>query len=108
MDFSQINLFLSIQRSTCHQRTVANISDNAWVQDGRAALEESDRLQRRLEGFKQSAAGRKWAQHRQNLPVWSIRQSILDSLTEQDMLVVGGDTGCGKTTQVRNLTSADC
>jgi len=66
-------------------------------------LEESGRLQRRLDSFNQSDAGKKWAQHRQNLPVWGIRQGILDSLAEQDVLVVGGDTGCGKTTQVINI-----
>jgi HrpA-like RNA helicase len=71
------------------------------MQDSKAASEESGRLQRRLESFQQSAAGKKWAQHRQNLPVWGIRQGILDNLAEQDVLVVGGDTGCGKTTQVR-------
>lgn len=63
-------------------------------------MEESGRLRRRLNSFNQSDAGKKWAQHRQNLPVWGIRQGILDSLAEQDVLVVGGDTGCGKTTQV--------
>lgn len=70
-------------------------------QNSRAASEESCRLQRRLEDFKLSSAGKKWAQHRQNLPVWGIRQGILDNLADEDVLVVGGDTGCGKTTQVR-------
>lgn len=60
----------------------------------------STQLQTRLEAFQQSEAGRSWQQYRQGLPVWDIRRDILEALAVEDVLVVGGDTGCGKTTQV--------
>ena len=63
-------------------------------------MEESKRLLQRLKGFQESAAGRKWLEHRQGLPVWGIRDGLLEALAGQDVVVVGGDTGCGKTTQV--------
>ena len=50
-----------------------------------------------------SAEGARWAAKRDALPVVQIRQGLLDALREHDVAVVGGDTGCGKTTQVRNL-----
>uniref|UniRef100_A0A8C8RDX7 Putative ATP-dependent RNA helicase DHX57 n=1 Tax=Pelusios castaneus TaxID=367368 RepID=A0A8C8RDX7_9SAUR len=39
-------------------------------------------------------------QERQKLPVWEEREAILDLLTEHQVLVVSGMTGCGKTTQI--------
>ncbi|XP_028844467.1 putative ATP-dependent RNA helicase DHX57 [Denticeps clupeoides] len=37
---------------------------------------------------------------RQKLPVWEEKQNILQSLQENQVLVVSGMTGCGKTTQI--------
>jgi ATP-dependent helicase HrpA len=34
------------------------------------------------------------------LPISALRQPLIDSLTQHDVVVVGGETGSGKTTQV--------
>nr|XP_006116315.1 putative ATP-dependent RNA helicase DHX57 [Pelodiscus sinensis]XP_006116316.1 putative ATP-dependent RNA helicase DHX57 [Pelodiscus sinensis]XP_014425567.1 putative ATP-dependent RNA helicase DHX57 [Pelodiscus sinensis] len=39
-------------------------------------------------------------QERQKLPAWEERETILDLLTQHQVLVVSGMTGCGKTTQI--------
>ena len=39
-------------------------------------------------------------QVRQRLPILAIRQQLVEALQRQDVVVVSGDTGCGKTTQV--------
>ena len=53
-----------------------------------------------------SAEGAEWQRKRGALPVVQIRRGLLDALAQHDVAVVGGDTGCGKTTQV--CTSALC
>ena len=37
---------------------------------------------------------------RAKLPVVQIQEALLQALMTNDVVVVGGDTGCGKTTQV--------
>lgn len=62
-----------------------------------------------------SKEGREWAAKREKLPVSQIRSELLLALERGDLLVVSGDTGCGKTTQVTPppfpaapLTSSTC
>lgn len=40
-------------------------------------------------------------QSRQNLPAWNSVDDILDLLRNNQVIVVVGETGCGKSTQVR-------
>jgi HrpA-like RNA helicase len=40
-------------------------------------------------------------QARQRLPILAIQQQLVEALRRQDVVVVSGDTGCGKTTQAR-------
>ena len=61
---------------------------------------ESQRMLRDLEAFHSSSEGQDWARKRSLLPVCEIRQPLLEALSGSDVVVVGGDTGCGKTTQV--------
>lgn len=68
--------------------------------------ESIERMQLRLKAFCESEAGQGWLKRRQQLPVWSIKNDLENVLEENDVVVVCGDTGCGKTTQVgRNLHS---
>lgn len=57
--------------------------------------------QRRWRG---SREGQEWAAKRQQLPVVQIQAGLLAALADHDLAVVGGDTGCGKTTQAYSLT----
>ena len=56
---------------------------------------------RRLNAWRKSAEGTQWTGKREQLPVVQIRQGLVEALSQHDVAVVGGDTGCGKTTQVR-------
>jgi HrpA-like RNA helicase len=40
------------------------------------------------------------AQVRQRLPIRAIQEQLVAALQRHDVVVVSGDTGCGKTTQV--------
>lgn len=38
--------------------------------------------------------------YRRSLPIYQHRQEILDLVSQQQVVVIAGDIGCGKTTQV--------
>jgi hypothetical protein len=62
---------------------------------------ESQAMLEALQGWRGSKEGTQWQVKRQQLPVVQIREGLLTALTQHDVAVVGGDTGCGKTTQAR-------
>jgi HrpA-like RNA helicase len=43
---------------------------------------------------------KKLLKHRQMLPVWAHVEVILEAVTQHQVVVISGDTGCGKSTQV--------
>lgn len=53
-----------------------------------------------LSSFQHSKEGQEWSEYRQGLPVAEIKEAILSTIAQDDVLVVMGSTGCGKTTQV--------
>ena len=53
-----------------------------------------------LASFDVSPDGARWAETRAALPAAAIKDDLLAALDAHDVVVVGGDTGCGKTTQV--------
>jgi len=66
---------------------------------GPATGEGAD-LRRALEGWRGTAGGKEWMARRASLPVAAIERELVAALRERDVVVVCGDTGCGKTTQV--------
>jgi HrpA-like RNA helicase len=54
-----------------------------------------------------SGDGASWKEKRSKLPVAQIRGAVLQALATGDLLVISGDTGCGKTTQVRGHFEGD-
>ncbi|GIL59638.1 hypothetical protein Vafri_14371, partial [Volvox africanus] len=57
-------------------------------------------LRAALERWADSPAGRAMAAARAALPIAAVRGELLEALRQGDVVVVSGDTGCGKTTQV--------
>ena len=50
-----------------------------------------------------NAKYRKMMEFRRKLPSWQKRQEILDVVERNQVVVLSGETGCGKTTQVRTI-----
>ncbi|CAN0878208.1 DExH-box ATP-dependent RNA helicase DExH3 [Linum grandiflorum] len=50
--------------------------------------------------WKESPEGQKMVQFRESLPAYKERDAFLKSLAENQVTVVSGETGCGKTTQL--------
>ena len=43
-----------------------------------------------------------------NLPIFQFKEHILTAVRDHQVILIAGDTGCGKSTQVRTLTSYCC
>ena len=63
---------------------------------------QSIHMREAWQGWRQTPDGQHWQEQRGSLPVTQIRAGILKALEAADFLVVMGDTGSGKTTQVRH------
>ncbi|XP_050232144.1 DExH-box ATP-dependent RNA helicase DExH3 [Mercurialis annua] len=50
--------------------------------------------------WQESSEGQKMAEFRQSLPAYKERESLLKVISENQVVVVSGETGCGKTTQL--------
>lgn len=61
---------------------------------------ENKKMADELVRFRNSEEGQKWATLRSQLPVNAIRAELLQALEHHDVVVVSGETGSGKTTQV--------
>ncbi|GMH43005.1 hypothetical protein BSKO_10927 [Bryopsis sp. KO-2023] len=59
-------------------------------------------LRKAMQNFHASKSGRDWSEKRSSLPVLQIWEKVLQVLRRGNAVVVYGDTGCGKTTQVQN------
>ncbi|XP_036402780.1 putative ATP-dependent RNA helicase DHX57 [Megalops cyprinoides] len=63
-------------------------------------LQENSKLSREFRRKQSSRRFLSMLQQRQKLPAWQERENILELLQDNQVLVVSGMTGCGKTTQI--------
>ncbi|CAF1449446.1 unnamed protein product [Adineta ricciae] len=65
-----------------------------------ATMESISQDLQRAEQYKTENEFKFRSQERQNLPVFSYRQQILDQIQQHNVILIRGATGCGKTTQI--------
>ncbi|CAG9462498.1 unnamed protein product [Pedinophyceae sp. YPF-701] len=65
------------------------------------ALEDAQRA------WAASSAGQRMQQHRERLPAWARRAELLAAVARHQVVVVSGETGCGKTTQLPQFVLED-
>ncbi len=80
------------------KRKLAQREQNPKVAEKEAAA--SERMLKSLITFRNSPEGAQWQKSRGNLPASALREQLREQLPTQDVLVVSGETGSGKTTQV--------
>ncbi|GAB4817860.1 hypothetical protein N2152v2_004906 [Parachlorella kessleri] len=68
--------------------------------DEQQAQREGAAMQAEQRRWQESEEGARWVQDRAKLPVVAIQQPLVQALAEHDVVVVSGETGSGKTTQV--------
>ncbi|KAL7692617.1 putative DNA helicase, ATP-dependent, RecQ type, Helicase-associated domain-containing protein [Plasmopara halstedii] len=64
------------------------------------ALKLSNQLRQVLEKRMRSSAHRSKLPQRDSLPIASFKQQIIEMLEDHDVILISGETGCGKSTQV--------
>ncbi|GAA5907364.1 hypothetical protein JCM6882_002817 [Rhodosporidiobolus microsporus] len=62
--------------------------------------EEHAALKRRYEELQQSEGYRRMEEQRRRLPAWGMREKIVELVRKERVVIVCGETGSGKTTQV--------
>eukprot|EP00850_Spirogloea_muscicola_P008113 SM000042S15380 [mRNA] locus=s42:611728:619499:- [translate_table: standard] len=63
-------------------------------------VRQSERLKLRQEAWQAMAEAQKVLQLRKSLPAFGKRQMFLDAIRKNQVVVISGETGCGKTTQL--------
>ncbi|GAA5892974.1 hypothetical protein JCM8208_004140 [Rhodotorula glutinis] len=66
----------------------------------RASPEQQEALKRAHEELSRSEGYRRMLEGRKRLPAWSMRDKIVDLIRNERVVIVCGETGSGKTTQV--------
>lgn len=70
------------------------------AKDGAASRATSERLLHLLREFRDSKEGADWQAVRAKLPAAALRSQLQEALDQHDVVIVSGETGSGKTTQV--------
>uniref|UniRef100_A0AAV1TC94 RNA helicase n=1 Tax=Peronospora matthiolae TaxID=2874970 RepID=A0AAV1TC94_9STRA len=68
--------------------------------DRSAALKLSCQLREQLQKQMRSSAYRAKLQQRESLPIASLKKQVVGMLSHHDVILISGETGCGKSTQV--------
>ncbi|XP_028083612.1 DExH-box ATP-dependent RNA helicase DExH3 [Camellia sinensis] len=61
---------------------------------------KSLQLRNRQQHWQESPEGQKMVEFRRSLPAYKARDALLNSISQNQVMVVSGETGCGKTTQL--------
>ncbi|KAG7394293.1 hypothetical protein PHYBOEH_005405 [Phytophthora boehmeriae] len=75
--------------------------------DRQAALELSRQLREQLEKRMHSNAFQSKLPQREGLPIASFKKQVIETLTHHDVILISGETGCGKSTQVPQFLLED-
>lgn len=98
----------SLQSSTSNKTTV---SDGAFYEKQEIPMQKSPVMERILhrrslqlrskqQDWQESSEGQKMLEFRKSLPAYKERDALLKVISENQVVVVSGETGCGKTTQL--------
>ncbi|KAM5570489.1 DExH-box ATP-dependent RNA helicase DExH3 [Rosa sericea] len=66
----------------------------------RILQQKSLRLRNKQQEWQESIEGQKMLELRRSLPAYKEKDSLLKAISENQVIVVSGETGCGKTTQL--------
>ncbi|EGZ24053.1 hypothetical protein PHYSODRAFT_481054 [Phytophthora sojae] len=72
-----------------------------------AALELSRQLREQLQKQMRSSAYKSKLSQRESLPIASFKKQVVEMLSDHDVILISGETGCGKSTQVPQFLLED-
>ncbi|KAG6543957.1 hypothetical protein Mapa_014581 [Marchantia paleacea] len=79
------------------KRNIVRVEE--WMKEERQKR-KSLRMRNRQRSWQELPEGQKMLSFRQSLPAYKEREKLLAAVAEHQVLVVSGETGCGKTTQL--------
>ncbi|KAK9052239.1 hypothetical protein SSX86_028867 [Deinandra increscens subsp. villosa] len=72
------------------------VSDNAlWRRSMKLSMEQ--------QAWQKSSEGQKMLEFRRSLPAYKEKDAIVNSISKNQVVIISGETGCGKTTQVPQI-----
>lgn len=74
-----------------------NKSNISWDQ----IVKMDDEIRRKFFQKQRNSQYLKMKDQRRKLPAWSMMDKVLDTIHENQVTIISGETGCGKSTQVR-------
>ena len=96
-DFSQLPASRSIERMTA--KAESRVENGATIRVSEV-VEVNDRIAKLWSSKSSSSSYRKMQKQRENLPIWNFRDRLLTVIEDNQVVIVCGETGCGKSTQV--------
>lgn len=84
---------------------VAPGSKNGMGLSTEGARTENETLKRQLDHFAWSGEMASMRSTRQKLPAWAERHSVVDAIDQNQVVIITGMPGCGKSTQVQEMKS---
>ncbi|XP_055800682.1 DExH-box ATP-dependent RNA helicase DExH5, mitochondrial isoform X1 [Solanum dulcamara] len=80
------------EQSEAHPQSKASMKKILW--------ERSMQMQSEQKTWQESPEGRKMLEFRSTLPAYKEKDAILSAISQNQVVIVSGETGCGKTTQI--------
>jgi len=90
------------------QRIQKSIQEKKHQHQSHKATAQSEKIFQEHDVWKKSQEGQYWIEKRGQLPVTQIKEELLDCLKIHDIVLVSGETGSGKTTQVPQIILDGC
>ncbi|KAK2750718.1 hypothetical protein FQN57_002791 [Myotisia sp. PD_48] len=87
----------NFRQRNVNREAIETIDDKSSAQN---ISNSSTELQRLWETRRLSASFQNMLKSRMELPMWSFRQEILETLSQNQVIIICGETGCGKSTQL--------
>lgn len=77
-----------------------NRDDVSWEE----ITKEDNLIEKRFREKQNNVNYRRMKETRRKLPAWSNMNEILETVQQNQVVIISGETGCGKSTQVRSLS----
>ncbi|VVC42551.1 Hypothetical protein CINCED_3A018746 [Cinara cedri] len=97
-------IFLNNITGTMEENLVASIQSNMKLQNDEV---KNDRLKKDLEDKKENPKYRSMCAVRRKLPSYKKKDEILELIRKNQVILISGETGCGKTTQMAQFILDD-
>ncbi|CAH8448181.1 unnamed protein product [Heterobilharzia americana] len=101
--FEEIQDSLYVSTGPCSDTDQMTISNETLIRN--ASIDNE--LSHLMQICKSSAAYNKYLEFRSKLPAYQIKEDIVSTVQDNQVVIISGETGCGKTTQVPQFILED-